>query len=137
MHSTYLFLTAVTCLSVSVCGHVIRPLTFRAQSLRDCLSAKSVPTYTNSSNEWTTLQEPYNLALNYEPVAITLPKTPQHVADSVICASSAGVKVQPKSGGHSYASYSSGGKDGSLIVDLYQFSNITLDKCNSFSNIDR
>jgi FAD/FMN-containing dehydrogenase len=46
----------------------------------------------------------------------------------VTCAAAAGLKVQPKSGGHSYASYSSGGQNGSLIVDLEKFGEITVDQ---------
>ncbi len=61
------------------------------------------------------------------PAAITLPNTSQQVSDSVTCAAAAGVKVQAKSGGHSYASFSSGGHDGSLIVDLEEFNSISVD----------
>lgn len=43
------------------------------------------------------------------------------------CAAASGLKVQAKSGGHSYASFSSGGKNGSLIVDLRAFNTIEVD----------
>ena len=71
--------------------------------------------------------KPYNLRLVYTPAVITIPTTPQEVGYSAICAAEAGLKVQAKSGGHSYASFSSGGEDGSLIVNLQNFNSITVD----------
>jgi FAD/FMN-containing dehydrogenase len=59
---------------------------------------------------------------------ITIPENEEQVGQSVTCAAAAGLKVQPKSGGHSYASYSSGGQNGSLIVDLEKFGEITVDQ---------
>jgi len=99
------------------------------QILQDCLFAKAVPTTLNSSSDWSLLTTAYNLRLQYTPTAVTLPTTPQHVSDSVTCALAAGVKVQPRSGGHSYGSYSLGGKNSSLMVDLQKFNSISLDKC--------
>lgn len=101
----------------------------RQQNLQDCLAARGVPTTLNSSSDWSSLIATFNLRLQYTPTAVTLPTTPQHVSDSVTCAVAAGVKVQPRSGGHSYGSYSLGGKDGSLMVDLQKFNSISLDKC--------
>jgi hypothetical protein len=102
-----------------------------AQNLQACLANKSVPTRLNSSPDWTSLIDPYNLRLKYTPAAVTLPTTPQHVSDSVVCAVAAGVKVQARSGGHSYGSFSLGGRNGSLVVDLRNFNAISLDKCES------
>jgi hypothetical protein len=99
------------------------------QILQGCLVAKAVPTTLNSSSDSSLLTTAYNLRLQYTPTAVTLPTTPQHVFDSVTCALAAGVKVQPRSGGHSYSSYSLGGKNSSLMVDLQKFNLISLDKC--------
>jgi hypothetical protein len=44
----------------------------------------------------------------------------------VICASTNGVKVSARSGGHSYAAYGLGGQDGNLIIDLRNMTEITL-----------
>lgn len=112
----------------------------------ECLTSHDVPHETSISANWSTLILPcvphtlhllhrfvswialkysrYNLRLSWEPSVVTLPYTPQHVIDSVICASAAGLKVQAKSGGHSYASFSTGGQDGSLIVNLQNFNSI-------------
>jgi hypothetical protein len=57
---------------------------------------------------------------------VVLPTTNQHVQDAVVCAAQAGLKVQAKSGGHSYANWSSGGKDGSMMISLSSFNSVEL-----------
>lgn len=96
-------------------------------SITDCLKNHDVPFAISSSSNWAYLQTPFNLRLPYTPDVITLPTTPEEVSDSVLCAAQADVKVQAKSGGHSYASFSSGGKNGSAIVDLENFNTVELD----------
>lgn len=78
--------------------------------------------------DYAQLIAPYNLRLPYKPAAVVLPTTNQHVQDAVVCASQAGLKVQAKSGGHSYASFSTGGKDGSMIINLQSLQTIQLNK---------
>ena len=43
------------------------------------------------------------------------------------CAAEGGLKVQARSGGHSYAAFSSGGRDGGMVVDLRFFNGATVD----------
>lgn len=47
--------------------------------------------------------QPYNLAVNVTPIAVIRPDTADDVAAIIKCASQNSVKVQAKSGGHSYA----------------------------------
>ena len=47
----------------------------------------------------------HNLDIPVAPAAVTYPETADHVAGIVACAAEANVKVQPRSGGHSYANY--------------------------------
>ena len=94
-----------------------------------CLKLHKVPFIVGNSPNWTSYTTPHNLRLVYEPAVITIPETAQHVSASVICAVAAKLKVQPKGGGHSYASYSSGGRDGSLIVDMEKFDLVDVDPC--------
>src|SRR5271155_2891642 len=101
----------------------------RSQDVLSCLTTNHVPFAVSTSTNWASLVTPYNLRLFYEPAVITLPTTPQQVSHSVTCAAAAGLKVQAKSGGHSYASYSSGGQNGSLIVSLQAFHSISVDNC--------
>jgi hypothetical protein len=122
-----------------------------AFSVIECLTKHDVPFETSCSSNWTDLILPYvsfpavslvvglfllhrssysfryNLRLSWEPSIVTLPYTSDHVSRSVTCAAAAGLKVQAKSGGHSYASFSTGGQDGSLIVNLQNFNSIKVD----------
>lgn len=58
-----------------------------------------------SQANYSAIVAPYNLDYPAIPAAITFPKTPTQVAALVKCAVASGVKVQPKSGGHSAANY--------------------------------
>ncbi|GME28156.1 Glucooligosaccharide oxidase [Neofusicoccum parvum] len=98
-----------------------------ASTLTDCLGEKDVPIKLTSDADFSTLSKPYNLRLPYNPAVIVIPTTVQHISDAVVCASENNVKVQAKSGGHSYSSFSSGGKDGSMIINLQEFQDVTLD----------
>jgi hypothetical protein len=49
--------------------------------------------------------KPYNLDYPIVPAAVTYPKTPEQIAKIVGYASTANLKVQVRSGGHSYANY--------------------------------
>lgn len=96
-------------------------------TLADCLGSKNVPVEFASSADFSALAQPYNLRLAYTPAVIVLPTTTKHVSDAVVCAAKSKVKVQAKGGGHSYASFSSGGQSGSMIIDLEGFQNVTMD----------
>lgn len=63
----------------------------------DCVAYPSNPLY---SLEWT---KPYNLALPVTPIAVIRPENAQDVSGTIQCATSNNVKLQAKSGGHSYA----------------------------------
>jgi hypothetical protein len=49
--------------------------------------------------------KPYNRDIPSVPAAVTYPKTAEQVANIVKCAVDSGLKVQARSGGHSYANY--------------------------------
>ena len=91
------------------------------------MGSKNVPVKFTSSSDFSALAQPYNLRLAYTPAVIVLPTTTKHVSDAVLCAAKSKVKVQAKGGGHSYASYSSGGQSGSMVIDLEGFQNVTVD----------
>lgn len=62
-----------------------------------CVDYPSDPLY---QSEWV---NPYNLALPVTPVAVVRPNTTDDVSGFVKCAATYDVRVQAKSGGHSYA----------------------------------
>lgn len=47
----------------------------------------------------------YNLDIEVTPAAVTYPQTVEHVSNIIKCAASNNLKVQARSGGHSYGNY--------------------------------
>ncbi|KFZ25425.1 hypothetical protein V502_00092 [Pseudogymnoascus sp. VKM F-4520 (FW-2644)] len=72
--------------------------------------------------------KPYNLSIPIEPAAITYPKTTAQVAAIIKCAVAANLKVQARSGGHSYANYCIGGVSGAVVIDLKHFQRFSMDR---------
>ncbi|KAH7341046.1 hypothetical protein B0J17DRAFT_653852 [Rhizoctonia solani] len=72
-----------------------------------------------------------NARISYLPTAIVFPNTAQDVQKYVKCGAASGVAVVGRSGGHSYASYGVGGKDGALVIDLSKMKALSLDASGS------
>ncbi|KAJ4354689.1 uncharacterized protein N0V89_006426 [Didymosphaeria variabile] len=72
--------------------------------------------------------KPYNLDIPVNPSAVTYPRSSEQVAAIVKCAVDNSIKVQPRCGGHSYANYGIGGEDGSIVVDMKNFQQFSMDK---------
>lgn len=100
-----------------------------------CLNGKNVPYKMTSDGDYASLVEPFNLRLQYKPAVVVLPTTNQHVQDAVVCAGQAGIKVQAKSGGHSYASFSTGGKDGAMMINLQPMQTVQLDTSSGIAQV--
>ncbi|KAG0317108.1 hypothetical protein BG000_004641, partial [Podila horticola] len=76
-----------------------------------------------------------NYSYNYKLQAIFHPATNNDVSAAIKCASAANVAIAPRSGGHSFEGYSAGGQDGSLIMDLNQFSQFSIDTKTNIATI--
>ncbi|KAF2119173.1 hypothetical protein BDV96DRAFT_610934 [Lophiotrema nucula] len=111
------------------------PQDVASTAVSDCLGQNDVPVYWQSAPEFPELAEPFNTRLNYTPLVIVVPTTAKHVQDAVVCASHCGVKVQARGGGHSYASYSSGGKNGSMVINLEELHDVTLDTSTNIAKV--
>jgi FAD/FMN-containing dehydrogenase len=110
------------------------PLAKRA-AIDDCLSSAAVPVDKPGSTDWQQDANPFNQRLPYKPVAIVVPKTTEHVQAAVSCAAKVGVKVNPKSGGHSYASFGLGGEDGHMVVELDRMNQVTVDSTTQIATV--
>jgi FAD/FMN-containing dehydrogenase len=89
-----------------------------------CLSAAQIPQDLPNSPQFAAEIIPYNLRVNFTPIALAVPRNVPQVQTAVECAAQYGVKVNPKSGGHSYAGHSIGGEDGHLVIDLKYFDSV-------------
>ncbi|KAK3302736.1 FAD linked oxidase-like protein [Chaetomium strumarium] len=104
-------------------------------ALDDCLQSAKVPVSARNSAEWKQDARPFNQRLPYTPAAIAVPTTVEHIQAAVSCAAKVGVKVNAKSGGHSYASFGLGGEDGHLVVELDRMYNVTLDPQTNIATV--
>ncbi|CAG8595662.1 411_t:CDS:2 [Ambispora gerdemannii] len=68
-----------------------------------------------------------NNRVTYSPAALVYASDIADVQKAVKCAATSKLNVAPRSGGHSYESYSLGGKDGALVIDLGGLNQITID----------
>ncbi|KAK1756959.1 putative FAD-linked oxidoreductase YvdP [Echria macrotheca] len=108
----------------------------KAAALSDCLSSAGVPTDATGTSDWKLDAAPYNLRLNYTPVAIAVPTTAAHVQGAIACAAKLGVKANAKCGGHSYGSFGLGGEDGHLILELDRMNNVVLDNSTGIARVE-
>jgi len=116
----------------------LTPSNLSAQScpgsiLQDCLNAvftdASLRTFPQDADYLSKINA-YNLDYPVYPAALVRPTTVEEVSAAVKCAVKADVKVQPRSGGHSYANYCLGGVDGALVVDLVHLQKFEMDTTN-------
>ncbi|KAG7094705.1 hypothetical protein E1B28_005524 [Marasmius oreades] len=77
----------------------------------------------------------YNKAYDITPVAVVRPSTTDEVSKAVKCATDNAVKVQARSGGHSYGDYSIGGVSGALVVDMVNFQQFSMDEATGHAII--
>ncbi|SNX85390.1 related to Reticuline oxidase precursor [Melanopsichium pennsylvanicum] len=100
-------------------------------SLQSCLSnSGGTQLAYQSSSDYSSLSSSYNPIFAYKPLVITVPSNEAQVASIVKCVSQqqGQYKLSPRSGGHSYESYSLGGQDGSVVVDLQSLSSVVVDQ---------
>ena len=100
-----------------------------------CLHQSGVPISLLGAPNFSRQAEPYNLRLNFTPAAIVYPRTYEDISSVLPCASDSNVKIQARSGGHSYGSYSLGGQNGSLVIDLEAFQQITVDSTTGIAAV--
>lgn len=101
----------------------------------DCLSTSKVPQDLPGTSQFSQDILTWNLRLQFTPQAFAIPKTVAQVQAAVKCAKQYGVKVNPKSGGHSYAGHSLGGENGHLVVDLKYFNTISVDSATNIATV--
>ncbi|KAH8901539.1 FAD-binding domain-containing protein [Thozetella sp. PMI_491] len=75
----------------------------------------------------------YNLDVQDKPAAIVYPETPDQVSAAVKCAADCGIKIQARSGGHSYGNY--GLSSGQLSVDLRNLQAISIDQSSGLATV--
>lgn len=105
-------------------------------AVEDCFTQAGVPFHIVGSSGWEQDSAPFNLRLNYTPIAIAVPTTVKHIQDAVACGQRIGLKANPKCGGHSYASFGLGGEDGHLTIEMDRMSKVVLDNATGIATVE-
>ncbi|TEB28279.1 FAD-binding domain-containing protein [Coprinellus micaceus] len=82
------------------------------------VSGRFTFTYPGLAN-YSAAVSPFNLRYSYQPAAVTYVNSVQQVSEVVKIGYDLGYNVVARAGGHSYAAGGLGGKNGSIVVDLY------------------
>ncbi|KAF9445946.1 glucooligosaccharide oxidase [Macrolepiota fuliginosa MF-IS2] len=103
--------------------------------LPDLLSEKGIPFVKPGDPEYLNITTPYNRRLTVQPAVVAFPTTATQVADVLKIGSGLNYNVVAQSGGHSYIGNGLGGKNGSIVVDLRSFKDITFDSGNNTARV--
>ncbi|CAH1760757.1 16136_t:CDS:2 [Entrophospora sp. SA101] len=104
-------------------------------AFEDCLKPITGEKVFKSSPNYNSTIIDENSAIEFLPNAIVFPNSVKDIQLAIECAKSFNLNITPRSGGHSYESYSLGGKDGALVVDLKNFNQIQIDKTNNLVKV--
>ncbi|CAK4007347.1 FAD-binding domain-containing [Lecanosticta acicola] len=91
----------------------------------DILGAVNLPVVSDLTYDLSDVH-PYNLDYRYQPAAVTYPTSAQQAATVVQCALQFGVAIAPRTGGHGYADFCLGGRDGALVIDTKNLNSFRL-----------
>ncbi|KAJ2897591.1 FAD binding domain-containing protein [Zalerion maritima] len=90
--------------------------------MENCVAYPTTPFY---HIEWA---KSYNLDHIITPKAVVRPNSTNDVSEFVKCAAEYDIKVQARSGGHSYGNHGLGGEDGALSIDLVNLQKFEMDE---------
>lgn len=99
----------------------------RKQDLINGLIARNIPIKLGTDHDWKNdYARAFNARLGDPPDVVVVPENVKHISEAVIFASDKGVKVQARSGGHSYAAFGSRKMANYtlMVVDLRNFKEI-------------
>ncbi|KAI1786969.1 FAD-binding domain-containing protein [Ganoderma leucocontextum] len=101
--------------------------TSASNDLLHCLKNAGLDPVVEGNPDYATDVAPFNLRFHWKPAALVYPSDTKGVAAAVKCGADNSVKVNARSGGHSYAAFALGGEDGHLTVSLDHFRHLSLD----------
>ncbi|KAG5715384.1 hypothetical protein E4T56_gene8249 [Termitomyces sp. T112] len=105
-------------------------------ALRGSLSFHGINVSFPGDPSYARVSSPFNLRFSFHPVAVTFPKNPKEVSEVIRIGVSQKLNVVARSGGHSYIANGLGGTDGTLVADLMNLSNITVDSATGTAIIE-
>ncbi|KAJ7855030.1 glucooligosaccharide oxidase [Mycena olivaceomarginata] len=97
-----------------------------ASDLRSELTLPGVSSFFPGDPGYANATRAFNLRFTLEPVAVLYPETVHELANIVKIGKANHLRVSARSGGHSYVANGLGGENGSLVIDMAKFTNITV-----------
>ncbi|KAJ6526248.1 glucooligosaccharide oxidase [Mycena vulgaris] len=97
-----------------------------ANNLRSELALPGVTSFFPGDTGYANASRPFNLRFTLEPVAVVYPETVHELADLVKVGKANKLRVSVRSGGHSYIANGLGGENGTLVIDMAKFTNVTV-----------
>ncbi|KAJ3816735.1 glucooligosaccharide oxidase [Lentinula raphanica] len=116
-----------TFLSLSLACTITISSAQNASEIKEQLALEGIPALIHGDSGYIAASQAYNLRYTVEPIAIAYPTTSEQISTVVITGADQKLNVVARSGGHSYIANGLGGTNGSLVVDLSQMKNITVD----------
>ncbi|KAF8522606.1 glucooligosaccharide oxidase [Hysterangium stoloniferum] len=106
--------------------------------LRSDLRALPVNAIFPGDELYANITKPYNLRFTdaFHPSALTFPSTPQQVSQILQVSTRNNYDVVARSGGHSYIANSLGGKSGRVVIDMRNFTAVTIDSSKTIAEIE-
>ncbi|ETS87173.1 hypothetical protein PFICI_01001 [Pestalotiopsis fici W106-1] len=101
-----------------------------------CMEFRNTPCLEPRDREWDQYAATYNIRVPVTPKFIALPRSIDEVALAMECVHICGLTAQAKSGGHSYGSFSNGGFDGEVVVDLREMQTVHVDSRTNVARVD-
>ncbi|KAA1094404.1 hypothetical protein PGT21_020273 [Puccinia graminis f. sp. tritici] len=99
-------------------------------SLRQKFSALKIDAVFPQDPNYEKFSASYNRRFTYRPAAIVFPNNTEAVANAVKIGVAEKIPISPRAGGHSYAAYGLGAKNGVLVIDLGRINHISVDKAS-------
>ncbi|KAG6829574.1 hypothetical protein H0H92_004123 [Tricholoma furcatifolium] len=104
--------------------------------LKGSLKSAGISAVFPGDSSYSSASAAYNQRFAISPAAIAYPKTPQEVSQAVIIGATQNLKVVARGGGHSYIANGLGGRNGSLVLDMNNFSKITVNSSQGTAIIE-
>ncbi|KAF8172790.1 glucooligosaccharide oxidase [Mycena galopus ATCC 62051] len=98
-----------------------------ASDLRSELTLPGVTSLFPGDLGYANASRAFNLRFTLEPVAVVYPSTVQEISDLVKIGKANHLRVSARSGGHSYIANGLGGENGTLVIDMANFTAVAVD----------
>ncbi|KAL1738003.1 hypothetical protein HDZ31DRAFT_51612 [Schizophyllum fasciatum] len=98
------------------------------EALRGALDTAGVQTVFPGDVAYANASIAFNLRYAVSPIAIAYPTSVEQVGAAVAAGAKQHYAISARSGGHSYVAGGLGGQDGSLVIDMSNFENMTVDE---------